>query len=366
MAISNLHALRPIQIEIRYHLKSYNYTLSKLSEMTNINVGHLCGFLKGERDLTVDQLDSIGKVFGQPAGWLYDLYIDECFPDGKVSIRRVKNYLIQCAEIGRKDYIQSVVDRLLASYKAIDIFFYVAERLFHRGRKKESAYFYQLVVDNEIPSRKERFILSHYRLFRVSEKINTEAVLRSVINFEPYWKRLEEGQQLDALLQLAGCYKILQRWEEVRKYTDKLLKQAYSIHDKLSGEKRDNNEEKTKKFKLENKLVEYLGQGYMLKAMSYEKQGLYEQAKKMVGYCIDFRWFKLLDETERVEMEKYKHLAQEYMYRLDMLMGNKNMLDDYTKYLKDHPEGILSGLVAILEAANKHGFTVDATLDEFS
>lgn len=65
-------------------------------------------------------------------------------------------------------------------------------------------------------------------------------------------------------------------------------------------------------------------------------------------------------------MEKYKHLAQEYMYRLDMLMGNKNMLDDYTKYLKDHPEGFLSGLVAILEAANKHGFTVDATLDEFS
>ncbi|CCF16738.1 hypothetical protein BLGI_4707 [Brevibacillus laterosporus GI-9] len=34
----------------------------KLSEMTNINAGHLCGFLKEERDLTVDQLDSrLGK-----------------------------------------------------------------------------------------------------------------------------------------------------------------------------------------------------------------------------------------------------------------------------------------------------------------
>ncbi|MFB0832656.1 helix-turn-helix domain-containing protein [Brevibacillus laterosporus] len=365
MAITNLDALRPIQIEIKYHLESYNYTLSKLSEMTNINVGHLCGFLKGERDLTVDQLDSIGKVFGQPAGWLYDLYIDECFPNGKVSIRRVKNYLIQCAEIGRKDYIQSVVDRLLASYKAIDIFFYVAERLFHRGRKKESAYFYQLVVDNEIPSRKERFLLSHYRLFRVSEKINTEAVLRSVINFEPYWKRLEEGQQLDALLKLAGCYKVLHRWTEVGRYADKLLEQADSIYDQLYEERRNKNKT-TKVFKLENNLVAYYGQGYLLKAISLEKQGLYEQAKVFVGYCTDLKWFELLDETERVEVEKYKHFGLEYAFRLDMLIGNTNLLDDYTKYLKDHPEGILSGLVAILEAANKHGFTVDATLDEFS
>ncbi|CCF16714.1 putative DNA-binding protein [Brevibacillus laterosporus GI-9] len=365
MTIPNLRVLRPIQTEIKYYLGSYNYTLSKLSELTNINSGHLCGFLKGERDLTVDQLDSIGKVFDQPVGWLYDLYIDECFPDGKVATRRVKNYLIHCAEIGRKDYIKLVVDRLPASHKAIDIFFDVAERLFHRGRQKESAYFYQLVIDNEIPSRKGRFVLSHYRLFLAFEKTNTEAVWKAVAKFEPYWKRLEEGQQLDALLQLAGCYKVLHRWTEVGRYADKLLEQADSIYDQLYEERRNKNKT-TKVFKLENNLVAYYGQGYLLKAISLEKQGLYEQAKVFVGYCTDLKWFELLDETGRVEVEKYKHFGLEYAFRLDMLMGNTSVLCDYVEYLKEHPDGVLSGLVAILESANKHEFIVDDVLYEFS
>ncbi|ALA07415.1 putative DNA-binding protein [Brevibacillus phage SecTim467] len=367
MTIPSLRVLRPIQEEIKHHFESNNYTFKKLSELTKINSGHLYGVLKGERDLTVDQLDSIGKAFEQSAGWLYDLYIDECFPNGKIATRRVKDYLIHCAEIGRKDYIKLVVDRLPASYKTTNIFFDVAGILFRRGRQKESAYFYQLVIDNEKTNRTQRFVLSHYRLFlaSVSEKTNTEEIWRAVAKFEPYWKRLEEGQQLDALLQLAGCYKTLNRWVEVGKYADKLLEQADSIYDQLYEKKRDKNKI-TKGFKLENNLVAYYGQGYMLKIISLERQGLYEQAKVFVGYCTDLGWFELLDETGRVEVEKYKHFALEYSFRLDMLKGNTSMLYDYVEYLREYPDSVLSGLITILESANKHGFIVDDVLDEFS
>ncbi|MBG9790518.1 DNA-binding protein [Brevibacillus laterosporus] len=358
----------PIRAEIERHLRSSIYTVSKLSELAKIDAGHLGSFLNGHPrwTLSVNQLDAIGQAFGKPVGWLYDLYVEECFRSGKVSKRRVKSYLVQCAEIGRYDCIQMVVPRVLEDPKHIEVFFDVAEQLFYKGRQKESIFFYQLVVNNEVNFHKKQNVMSRYRLFQMSEKTNTEMLWKAVLLFEPLRKGLSKHCQLDALSRLGNHCCTLGRWKEVGKYAEELLESVNSVYKDEMLKKKRGNDEEIELLNPERHLVAYYGQGYLLKALSLEKQGHYEQAKKFVGYCTDLRRFKLLGETGRVEVEKYKHLALEYMYRLDMLMGDTSVLGDYTRYLKDHPEGVLSGLVAILESANKHGFTVDAILDEFS
>ncbi|WP_340253216.1 helix-turn-helix domain-containing protein [Brevibacillus borstelensis] len=64
---------RSLRSEIERHRKQNGYTLSKLSELSGINHGHLSDILRGNRPMTVGQLDALTKVFGKPPGWLYDL-----------------------------------------------------------------------------------------------------------------------------------------------------------------------------------------------------------------------------------------------------------------------------------------------------
>ncbi|MFB0832557.1 DNA-binding protein [Brevibacillus laterosporus] len=367
MATQKQPVIRPIQAEIENLIKSYNYTLSKLSELSNINVGHLCGFLKGNenRELTIDQLNAIGQVFGKPIGWLYDLYVEECFRGGKIAKRRVKPYLVQCAELGRYDCIQMVIPKLLEDPNNINFLFDIAEQLFDKGKQKESAYFYKLVVDNQDNILSKRIVMSQYRLFQSAEKTNNKALWQAIVNFEPFRKKLSSEYQLEALLRLTSYYRLLQSWEEVSKSAEELLELAQSIYNEISREQKGTRK-RGKQFKLKNSLVVYFGHAYLLKAVSMEKQGYYEKAEELVSRYADLSWFELLDEKGRAEVEYFKLMAMENMYRLDLLKGNTHVLADYITFLENHPIKILSGLLAIMEAANKHRLTVDDILDKFS
>ncbi|ATO48602.1 DNA-binding protein [Brevibacillus laterosporus] len=361
-------ATSPIRAEIEHHLKSYNYTLSKLSELTNINTGHLSGYLKGHkyRKLTLDQLNAIGQVFEKPDGWLYDLYVEEYFYRVKITLRRAKSFLVQCAELGRYDCIQLVIPLLLEHPDKIKIFFGVAEQLFYKGRQKESIFFYQLVVDNEKNMFKEPIIMSHYRLFQLSESTNTEALWKAVLIFEPVRRELSIYCQLDALLRLGNHCCTLRRWKEVEKFADELLELTNLVYkDELSKKKRGNGDG-IELLNLESHLVAYYGQGYLLKAVSLEKQGLYEEAKEFVSGYADLSWFELLDESGQAEVAKYKKLALLNMCRLDLLMGDTSILPDFVEFLEYNPTELLFGFITIVESANKYGFSIDIILDKFS
>jgi transcriptional regulator with XRE-family HTH domain len=77
---------RSLRSEIEHHLKEHDYTLSKLGELTGINPGHLNEMLNGDppRVITIGQLDAMAAALGQAPGWLYELYEEECFSEGKV------------------------------------------------------------------------------------------------------------------------------------------------------------------------------------------------------------------------------------------------------------------------------------------
>ncbi|RAP28585.1 hypothetical protein C2W64_04641 [Brevibacillus laterosporus] len=366
MVASNHVMARSIQSEIENRLHLFDYTLSKLSELTHINNGHLSGFLNGNpsRALTIAQLDAIANVFEEPSGWLYELYADECFPKGRVSRRRVCPYLIRCVEIGRHDCITPVVSILLENRKNLEILFFVAEQLFQKGKYEESTYFYQLVIDNEKDSFSERFIMSHYRLFRALQETDIEENWEAVIRFESYRKRLSERHQLDALLQLANVCFTLHKWKEVEKYSDELRKLATLIY--RNERCKQQNNRVFQPLKTERHLVVYYGQGYLLKAVALEKQGQYAEAKEFVSGYADLSWFELLDESGQAEVDKFKLWATANLYALDILMGNTSVLADYITFLEDYPTEILSGLVTIMTSANNHGFFIDHLLERFS
>ncbi|RAP19552.1 hypothetical protein C2W64_03941 [Brevibacillus laterosporus] len=356
--------IRSLRSEIEKRIKLENYTLTQLGALTHINQAQLSAFLKGRayRALTIAQLDAIASVFEEPAGWLYELYIEECFPKGAISRRRVDSYLLRCAEIGRHDCIEPVVSILLERRKNVEILFIVAERLFHKGKHKESVSFYQLVIDNVKDNHSEQFIMSHYRLFQISEEADIEEIRKSVIRFESYRKRLSEHYQLDALLLLANKCLSLHQWRKVEKYASELIKLATLIY---RHEKHKRNRE-VSPFHSESRLVVYYGQGYLLKSVALEKQGLYEEAKEFVSGYADLSWFELLDKAGQAEVDKFRLLATANTYRLDILMGNTSVLADYIKYLEDHPTEILFGLVTIMESASIRGFLIDSLLERFS
>ncbi|QDX95366.1 DNA-binding protein [Brevibacillus laterosporus] len=366
MVGSNHVMVRSIRSEIEYRIKSYNYTLSKLSELTNINAGHLSGFLKGNpiRALTVHQLNAIGRAFGEPTGWLYDLYVEECFQRGKVSKRRVRPYLVQCAEIGRHDCIQLVISQLLEDPKNIEVLFAVAEQLFYKGKQKESAYFYQLVIDNERNSHSERAVMSQYRLFRSLLGTNAEENGKAVIRFEPFRKRLSENYQLDALLQLANVSFTLHKWKEVEKYADELRELVTLVYDNEQNRQKSNR--KGEPLKTERHLVVYYGQAYLLKSESLEKQGLYREANEYAAGYADLGWFENLDDVGQKEVQKFRLWAQANRYTFDLLLGLTDILPDYIAFLDEHPKEILAGLVTIVESANKYDFSIDNLLERFS
>lgn len=357
-----------MQKEIKHQLKLYNYKSVKLSELTKISPNFLSQFMNGHARwiLRVDQLNAIGQVFEKPAGWLYELYAEEYLMRERIPKKQLEAFLIQCAEIGRHDCIQMVIPRLLKNLQYVDIFFAVAEQLFCKGRQKESIFFYQLVLDNEQFKYKERFSMSNYRLFQMSETTDIELIWEAVILFESFRKGLPEHCQLDALLQLGNCYRTLRKWEKVGKYGEELIKLAELVYKgELFKKKRSENVEEVLLFP-DNQLINYYGKGSLLKAISLEKQGLYEQAKKFLTGCTNLERFELLDESGKLEAEKFRKLILCNICRLDVLMGNTSILFDYLELLEDNTAEILTGFTSIVESANKYGFSIDTLLDKFS
>lgn len=353
---------RSIRSEIEYHIKSYWYTLVKLSELTGINPGNISEILRNKRAITIGHLDSFAKAFGHEAGWLYDLYAkDECISDGKVSKSRAVPFLIRCVEIDRYDYMQPLIASLLET-KSLAILLTVAEQLYKNRKLKESAYFYQLVIENEKDSFSDRFIMSHYRLFRALQGTNAEENWKAVIRFEPYRNRLHIDYQLDSLLQLANVCFALEKWKEVEKYSDELRELATFVYE---TELIKPNKER-KPLKSERHLVVYYGQGYLVKAAALKKQGLYEEAKQYVYGYTDLKWFELLDEKGHEEVNKFEVWGKINLYTLDLLLGNLHSLEECADYLENYPNEIFTALVTITEASNKHGFCIDNILHRFS
>ncbi|PPA80991.1 DNA-binding protein [Brevibacillus laterosporus] len=333
-------------------------TLTQLSELSGIQVGHLSEILNRRRAITIKQLDAFSKAFNYELGWMYDLYVDECISENKVSKSRIVPYLVRCAEIGRYDCIEFAVSRLLEVPKNIAIIFFVAEHLFEKKLLKEAVFFYEIVVSNIKDSYADISVMSRYRIFRASQLQSSSNILEAVIQFYPYRNRLPENHQLDALLHLANVCFMLEKWKYIQQCADELRELATLVY--------KNQLVKLEPLETERHLVVYYGQGFLAKSVALQMQGLYEEAKKCVAGYADLSWFPNLDDKGKKEVEKFHMWSKANFYVFELLAGNREVLMDYVKFLEKHPSEIPAGLLTIIESATKYGYSVDHILEKFS
>lgn len=357
--------LTTIRSEIEKNLSRSGHNLASFSKICGLNRGSLSAILHGNppKPMSLGQIDAIIKAFGFPDGWLYPLYIDECFNEEKVSRRRVEPFLIRCAELGKQNCVDETIGRILECTKPLDIIYSVADKLFNKGKIQESLFFYKIVVENESDSYCERLAISHYRIFKFLQTFDMEEKLRAVISFSPFRGRLPENLQLDGLLMLTQLCFALRRWEEMEVYADELRALANAVY---RQELRRSEDRRREALCTERPLVVYYGHGYLLKAISLSKQGRYEEAKKYTAGYADLSWFEMLDEVGHQAVEQFRLFATGNSFTLEMLEGNVEVIPAYVAFLADHPGEILPGLIIIMESANRFGFSVDNVLTRFS
>ncbi len=354
-----------IRLEIEKGIRQRGHSLSSFGKLAGINRGIISGILNGNppKSISIRQLDLMAEALGHEEGWMYEYYVDECFINEKADWRRIKAFLLRCTEIGRYDCIQAVLDRLMEDLSNTISVFGLAEELYEEGKVKEAIPFYECVIENEKHQHSERLAIAHYRVFRASIGENTEASFRAVIRFEPYKNRLPENFMLDALLQLAGVYYIMQEWKLMERCADEMRSLLSAVYKMSEHSKKSDILWPTS---TDRHPVVYYGQSYLLKSVALENLGKYEEAKTYILGYADLSWFPDLNEIGLNEVEKFKIAAEANNHNLDLLMGDASKLNEYVEFLDRNPNEILPSMITIIDSANKYDLDIDNILRKFS
>ncbi|TKH46081.1 DNA-binding protein [Paenibacillus terrae] len=355
-----------IRSKIETELKQRGYSFSSFSKISGINRGTFSAMLNSNppKPISVRQMDLITKALGYPDGWLYELYIDECFYEGKGHWKRIKPFLLRCVELGRQDFIQKVLSRLTEDLSYVPTIFELAEELHKAGKEKEAVPFYECVVENERYYHSERLAISQYRLFCYSLTEDLESSLQAAIIFNSFRKSLPENYQLDGLLKLTNVYFNASNWEAAIKYATELRTLAISVYHQQVYNRSKNRQ--LDSFDTEKPLVVYYGLGYLLHGNALENQGLYEEALKFIPYYEDLTWFEGLDENGLQGVKRLQLWAKANLLNLKVLIREVSSLASYVELLQHNPQEISHGLITIIESANKYNFSLESILDVFS
>lgn len=346
-----------IRAELEDYIKSEGTTLHRFSESAGVNVGTLSGIINGNRPIAIGQLDRITAAMGLPEGHFYDLYADECFTSTAPHWRRLRPFLLRCAELQKHDCIKQVLNRLLEDLKQIAGIFDTAEMMYEQGWKEAAVILYESVIESERSSHSERLAMSYYRIFQIFQT-DTRRGFKAALQFLPYRYRLPEAYALDGLLMLTEIYALRFNWSEVENYADELCQFTEALYNRRIWMDED--------FKPKRPLVYYYGRAYLIKSSSYEYRGMFEESKKWIPKYADLSWFEGLDEAGKAEVEQLKMFAYANWMCMDIKSGNQELIGEYVKFLEEHPGEIVEGLTTLIEASNRHNYFIDEILNKFS
>lgn len=355
--IAPLISTTTIRAEMEDHIKKEGTTLHQFAELSGVNVGTLSGIINGNRSIAIGQLDRITTSMGFPEGYFYELYVDECFNSAAPHWRRLKPFLLRCAELKRYDCIKQVLNRLLEDLKQVAGIFETAELMYEKGLVNSAAILYQAVIESERSNHSERLAMSYYRLFQVYQA-DARRGLQAAMQFQPYCYRLPEALALDGLLMLIEVYAVRFNWAEVENFAEELSQFAWKLYEKKAW--------KDPEFNPLRPLVFYYGKAFLFKSGTYELRGMYEESKTWIAKYADLSWFEGLDEEGLEVVQLLKKFAEANYLCTEIKLGNQSKISEYVSFLKENPDEVVEGLITLVESANRHQFFIDEVLADFT
>ncbi|OWA35889.1 hypothetical protein B9G55_08360 [Saccharibacillus sp. O16] len=354
-----------IRAEISKEILNANNNFAEFSRRSGINRGvfSLIFNASSPKPISLNQLETIGQALDKESDWLFELYVEECFFNGKPNRRRIEPFLIRCAELGKPDCINQILLRLKEDFKYADMIFDVAEKLYLDNKIMQSLCFYEFVIHNIENIRSEILSISHYRLFKASISQEQEKNLSSMIRFEPYCDNLPVHYQLDALMKLIDLYFSFNKYEQAERCAKKLFLLSDEVYHHILQQRYQG--KKTNLSPLEKPLVVYYG--YSLLAMS-EIMLNYRKFMDGYGYLAiyeDLSWFEEMDEAAKIQVSRFSSFAQMNRNNFDLIQGNEAAVEECIRIIEEHPGETLANLKTLLEASKIHGFAVAHYTDAF-
>ncbi|WP_037289483.1 hypothetical protein [Saccharibacillus sacchari] len=356
-----------LRSEIERGIAGMGMNFSEFGEWSGINRGIFSAILNSNppKPISLNQLERIGKALGHEEGWMFELYIDECFYDGRPNRRRVEPFLIRSAELDRIDCIAKVLSRLLEDLKQLEMIFEIGEALYTSGKIKESAVFYQCIVQNEKYHQSERLAVSHYRLFRAALGEDNEQNLRAAIEFEPFCEKLPDHHRLDGLMRLFDVYFMLEKLDKAEYYSRELVSFSTKIYNLYKQGKC----EKKVLFGIasENPLIVYYGYGFLSMETILFRKGDFAGALEYNKLYEDLSWFEGLDESGFKYVEKISDFSKQNKIHIELLSGKNTelYLKKCVEFLKSNPSETLVSFLFISQAANLYDLDIDHILEKF-
>lgn len=113
-------------------------------------------------------------------------------------------------------------------------------------------------------------------------------------------------------------------------------------------------------------LVYYFGFSHLMRGIAYLNKQMYSQSKESISCYAELGWMEDLGSEGQAVAEEFRGLARANLYIVEILSGRTEVLEEYTRFLEEHPEELLPGLGAIVQAAVQYGLDVKDLLDRYA
>ncbi|MDO3410139.1 hypothetical protein QWJ34_10235 [Saccharibacillus sp. CPCC 101409] len=352
---------------IQRNMRRLGYNFSGLSEKTGISRGTLSGIFVRRADgfapLSFDQLTRITTALGFPEDFFYPLYIEECFFGGRPNRSRIEPFVESCIRLGRPDALEQVLNRLEDEPRYLPLLFEIAERRQEEETKPQTERLYEYILIHNRDRHSAETAICHYRLFMLRLGEDGERNLKALNAFSPYRVNLPAELKLDALLVMGCLLYGLMESEELERIADEFV----SLCLRLFGTRRHPPARTfNPAYPLGCTPAAYYGYSHMLKQAALCDLGRFREAASCSDRYENLSWLSQKENREQSVVRELGVYAKANRLGCRLMNGERNVLPDYIRLLEEHPEEIVPGLIAMVEAANRFGFSVDEWLNRFS
>ncbi|ANS76164.1 hypothetical protein AWM70_17545 [Paenibacillus yonginensis] len=361
---------RTIQTAIEHYLKTHQLSITQFAERSGLNSGTVSNILKGHRFLSVGQMDRITAAMGLPEGYFYDQYGKACMetaPDW----RRYSPFLRRSAELGKTEGMVLVVRSMLENPSYGPLLFELAEQFLGEGRMEAASILYQNVAESEKYQHSERLALCEYRLFQIARFSleDKDTLLRSATRFEGFLERLDEADQVEALLDLADTYAFLRKWERVEQLAEELERKTSAESPLLHkrGKKAPEQLAQPAGFDQGDPFrpqLSYILHSYRLRAIVFEKRGEYDRALHYLSLCRDTSRVQASAGGMQGSLKPFEDWVEAETLACRMLAGEPEALQAYAdRNLLSEGADKPGAVFRMVQAANEHGYDLDVILE---